>query len=149
MRGHSVLFPGLPTWLGRFPVLFVVLVGRRGENYAALSLPGIAARISASHRARCLPHTSGRCAGYLGHRDLLQRGQRQEHAGPAPRSRSVLQGRVRALPQDARSDVGGSEGCQIGDDRPEAEADGAYFGGYVRPANLKEERVDRRLKPKR
>ena len=34
---------------------------------------------------------------------------------------------------------------QIGDDRPEAEVDGAYFGGYVKPANLKEDRVDRRL----
>jgi transposase-like protein len=35
---------------------------------------------------------------------------------------------------------------QIGDDRPEAEVDGAYFGTYVRPANLKEDRVDRRLR---
>lgn len=38
------------------------------------------------------------------------------------------------------------KGRQIGDDRPEAEVDGAYFGGYIRPANLKENRVDRRLK---
>lgn len=37
------------------------------------------------------------------------------------------------------------KGRQIGDDRPEAEVDGAYFGGHVRPANLKEDRVDRRL----
>ena len=37
------------------------------------------------------------------------------------------------------------KGRQIGDDRPEAEIDGAYFGGYVKPANLKEDRVDRRL----
>jgi transposase-like protein len=37
------------------------------------------------------------------------------------------------------------KGRQIGDDRPEAELDGAYFGGYVKPANLKEDRVDRRL----
>lgn len=37
------------------------------------------------------------------------------------------------------------KGRQIGDDRPEAEVDGAYFGGYVKPANLKEDRVDRRL----
>lgn len=35
---------------------------------------------------------------------------------------------------------------QIGDDRPEAEIDGAYFGGYVKPANLKQDRVDRRLR---
>ena len=37
------------------------------------------------------------------------------------------------------------KGRQIGDDRPEAEIDGAYFGGYVKPANFKEDRVDRRL----
>lgn len=38
------------------------------------------------------------------------------------------------------------KGRVIGDDRPEAEVDGAYFGGYVKPANLSEERVDRRLR---
>ena len=37
------------------------------------------------------------------------------------------------------------KGRQIGDDRPEAEVDGAAFGGYVKPANLREDRVDRRL----
>ena len=37
------------------------------------------------------------------------------------------------------------KGRQIGDDRPEAELDAAYFGGYRKPANLKEDRVDRRL----
>jgi transposase-like protein len=38
------------------------------------------------------------------------------------------------------------KGRVIGDDRPEAEVDGAVFGGYVKPANLREERVDRRLR---
>ncbi|MBL8564979.1 MAG: IS1595 family transposase [Hyphomicrobiaceae bacterium] len=38
------------------------------------------------------------------------------------------------------------KGRQIGDDRPEAEIDAAYFGGHVRPKNLAEERIDRRLK---
>lgn len=37
------------------------------------------------------------------------------------------------------------KGRQIGDDRPVAEVDGAAFGGYVKPANLREDRVDRRL----
>ena len=37
------------------------------------------------------------------------------------------------------------KGRVIGDDRPEAEVDGAYFGGHIRPANLAEDRVDRRL----
>ena len=37
------------------------------------------------------------------------------------------------------------KGRVIGDDHPEASVDGAYFGGHVRPANLKENRRDRRL----
>lgn len=41
-------------------------------------------------------------------------------------------------------------GRQIGgDDQPEAEIDGAYFGGYVRPKNRKEDRQDRRLSENR
>lgn len=36
-------------------------------------------------------------------------------------------------------------GREIGDDRPVAEVDGAYFGGHIRPANEKKDRVDRRL----
>jgi len=34
----------------------------------------------------------------------------------------------------------------IGDDQPVAEVDGAVFGGYVKPANRRENRKDRRLK---
>ena len=37
-------------------------------------------------------------------------------------------------------------GRQIGDDHPVAELDGAVFGGYVKPANLREDRVDRRFR---
>lgn len=37
------------------------------------------------------------------------------------------------------------KGREIGDDRPEASVDGAFFGGHIRPANLKEDRIDRRL----
>jgi hypothetical protein len=37
------------------------------------------------------------------------------------------------------------KGRVIGDDRSEASVDGAYFGGHIRPANLKENRIDRRL----
>ena len=35
---------------------------------------------------------------------------------------------------------------QIGNDSGVAEVDGAVFGGYVKPANLREDRVDRRLR---
>ena len=37
------------------------------------------------------------------------------------------------------------KGRQIGGEGTEASIDGAYFGGYVKPANLRENRVDRRL----
>ena len=36
-------------------------------------------------------------------------------------------------------------GRVIGDDHSEASVDGAYFGGYVKPANLREDRKDRRM----
>jgi hypothetical protein len=36
------------------------------------------------------------------------------------------------------------KGRVIGDDHPEASVDGAYFGGFIRPANLRENRIDRR-----
>ena len=38
------------------------------------------------------------------------------------------------------------KGRMIGDDHPVAEVDGAVFGGYVKPRNLRENRVDRRLR---
>src|SRR6202167_3989907 len=37
------------------------------------------------------------------------------------------------------------KGRVIGGEGKEAEIDGGYFGGYVKPANLKEKRVDRRF----
>lgn len=37
------------------------------------------------------------------------------------------------------------KGRVIGDDCDEASVDGAYFGGHIRPANIRENRIDRRL----
>jgi ISXO2-like transposase domain len=37
------------------------------------------------------------------------------------------------------------KGRVIGDDHDEASVDGAYFGGHIRPANIREHRIDRRL----
>ncbi len=37
------------------------------------------------------------------------------------------------------------KGRMIGDDGKVAEIDGGYFGGYVKPANLREDRGDRRF----
>jgi transposase-like protein len=41
--------------------------------------------------------------------------------------------------------AGELKGRMIGGEGKVAEVDGGYFGGYVKPANLKENRVDRRL----
>src|ERR1700683_3830886 len=43
-----------------------------------------------------------------------------------------------AMAEEMRGRVVGGEG-------KEAEVDGGYFGGYIKPANLKEKRLDRRL----
>jgi hypothetical protein len=53
--------------------------------------------------------------------------------------------RFRVAAQTARSDGRGNEGRVVGGEGKEAEIDGGYFGGYVKPANLKEDRIDRRL----
>src|ERR1700733_8946301 len=37
------------------------------------------------------------------------------------------------------------KGRKIGGEGKVAEVDGAYFGGYIRPANFREHRIDRRL----
>ena len=37
------------------------------------------------------------------------------------------------------------KGRKVGGEGKEAEVDGGYFGGYVKPANLRENRRDRRL----
>jgi hypothetical protein len=37
------------------------------------------------------------------------------------------------------------KGRVVGGGGKEAEVDGGYFGGYVKPANLKEKRIDRRF----
>jgi hypothetical protein len=37
------------------------------------------------------------------------------------------------------------KGRVVGGEGKEAEIDGGYFGGYVKPANLKEDRIDRRF----
>jgi hypothetical protein len=47
-----------------------------------------------------------------------------------------------AMAEEMKGRVFGGEG-------KEAEVDGGYFGGYVKPANLREDRIDRRFARKR
>jgi transposase-like protein len=59
--------------------------------------------------------------------------------GPSYKSAFVLLHKLReAMAEEMKGRVVGGEG-------KEAEIDGGYFGGYVKPANLKEDRLDRRL----
>jgi transposase-like protein len=59
--------------------------------------------------------------------------------GLSYKSAFVLLHKLReAMAEEMRGRVVGGEG-------KEAEIDGGYFGGYVKPANLKEDRIDRRF----
>ena len=117
------------------------------ERRAALPLPRAAARISritagtlfASHK---LPLRTYLAAIAI----FCNEVKGKSMLAMSPRSGRVLQGRLRAGHKLREAMAEEMKGRQIGDDRPEAEVDGAYFGGYVKPANCAEDRVDRRLR---
>ena len=80
-----------------------------------------------------------------GHCGVLQRGEGQERLalsrdlGLSYKSAFVLLHKLReAMAEEMKGRVVGGEGKV-------AEVDGGYFGGYVKPANLKEDRLDRRF----
>ena len=86
-----------------------------------------------------------------GHRDLLQRSEGQVSAGALARSWHVLQGAF-VLGHKLREAMAEEmKGRTIGGEGKEAEVDGGYFGGYVKPSQPRENRVDRRMarQPKR
>jgi hypothetical protein len=64
---------------------------------------------------------------------------------PVPRSGLPVQDGVRPGAQDARGMASEMKGKMVGGVGKVVETDGAYFGGYVKPANMKENRRDRRL----
>ena len=78
----------------------------------------------------------------LGDRDLRQRRQGPFRAATQPRSGRPIQDGFRPLPQAPRSPRGRNQDETVSG---EVEIDGAYFGGYVKPSNYKENRRDRRL----
>ena len=66
--------------------------------------------------------------------------------GPQPRSGPLLQVGFRAGCHKLREAMAEElKGRMIGGDGKVAETDGGYFGGYVKPANHREDRKDRRL----
>ena len=65
----------------------------------------------------------------------------------SPVAKQVLIANPKARPLDQMREAMASEVRQtaIGGEGKRAEVDGGYFGGYVKPANLKEHRIDRRF----
>lgn len=102
-------------------------------------------RTSLSRRARCLPLTRLRYA-YLAAIAVFMNEVKGKNAlalsrdlGMSHKACWVLLHKVReAMAEEFR-------GRKIGGEGKIAETDGAYFGGYIRPANFKENRRDRRL----
>ena len=74
------------------------------------------------------------------HRDLLQRSEGQERAGPQPRSGPVLQVAFVLLHKLREAMAEEMKGRTVGGEGKVAEIDGGYFGGYVKPANQLENR---------
>jgi hypothetical protein len=66
-------------------------------------------------------------------------------ARPEPRSSHVVQNKFRSGAQVARGMATEMKGRAAGGEGKTAELDTAYFGGYVKPANIREHRADRRL----
>ena len=76
-----------------------------------------------------------------GHCDLLQRGQRQVRARHVSRSWPLLQDRLRSLHKLREAMAEELKGRMVGGEGKVAEVDGGYFGGYVKPRNLAENRA--------
>ena len=80
-----------------------------------------------------------------GHRDLLQRGQGQVGAGALARSWRSYKTAFVLLHKLREAMAAEMKGRTVGGEGKVAEVDGGYFGGYVKPANIGENRRDRRL----
>jgi hypothetical protein len=81
-----------------------------------------------------------------GDRDLRERGQGQVHAGDVPRSRCPVKTAFVVAHKTREAMAAELRQVGIGGEGKKAEVDGAYFGGYVKPANRREEYKDRRLR---
>jgi hypothetical protein len=79
-----------------------------------------------------------------GHRDILQRSEGEGCARSFARGLSYKAAFV-LFHKFREAMVEELKGRKLGGEGKVAEIDGGYFGGYVKPANLKENRVDRRL----
>jgi hypothetical protein len=106
----------------------------------------LARAISALYRERCLPRISLPLKGYLAAIAIFCNEVKGKAAlalsrdlGTSYKTSFVLAHKLReAMAEEMKGRVVGGEG-KI------AEVDGGYFGGYIKPANHRENRVDRRL----
>ncbi len=132
----------------------------RFASIAAGSMPTIAAvrrvrrasaaapakRISASRPARCSPATSCRLRGYLAAIAIFCNEVKGKSALALSRDLGVSYKCAFVLLHKLREAMAEEmKGRTIGGEGKVAEVDGGYFGGYVKPANHREDRNDRRL----
>ncbi len=89
-------------------------------------------RITSRHAVLVLQAAAARLP--RGHRHLLQRGQGQERCSRSSRDLGLSYKSAFVLAHKLREAMAEEmKGRQIGDDRPEAEVDGAYFGTVRAP----------------
>ena len=116
------------------------------ERRAALPLPRVQGRfLDYQRNAVCLAQAAAARLS-RGHRDLLQRGERQVRAGPLARSWRRPTRRLRPLPQAPRGDGGGNEGPRCRRRRQSRRSRRRLFRRLCEARNLAENRVDRRFR---
>ncbi len=105
-----------------------------------------AARTSPSHLAPCLPSTNCRCGHYLAATAIFVNEVKGKSALALSRDLDVQYKTAFVLAHKLREAMASElKGMRLGGDGETVEVDGGYFGGYVKPANHKENRRDLRL----
>ena len=105
-----------------------------------------AKRISPSRRERCSPATSCPCEAYLAAIAIFCNEVKGKAALALSRDLCVSYKCAFVLLHKLREAMAEEmKGRVVGGEGKTAEVDGGYFGGYVKPANLKEDRIDRRF----
>ena len=117
-----------------------------GRTVRRASAARPAARISASPPAPCSPSTRCRSGPISRPSRSSERGQGQVALWRSPAISDCNTRRAFVLAHKMREAMASElKGAHLGGEGKTAEVDGGYFGGYVKPANHKENRRDRRL----
>ena len=135
------------TKASRFARIVVrsALPGPAPERFAPLPLQGLQGSFSLT-RERCSPSISSRSRTYLAAIAIFCNEVKGKSALALSRDLDCNTRRLSSLAHKLREAVASEmKGAHVGGEGKVAEVDGAYFGGYVKPANHVENRRDRRL----